>query len=699
VKAGEINMRNLKISTSLILVMVLSSLALLSSLPQLEGEEGSYPLLPSDPAIASALDYLRDAQTGSGDIGGPSTSAWAVMALAAAGEDPHEWRSSPGNPSIMEYLASLKDELNSATDWERQILAITAAGENPYDFDGVNCVAALEGFHHGVQVGEPSLLNDDIWSLLALVASDRKNSPAFTGALTTLKEMQNPDGGWGYGVDIGSDVDDTAAAIMALIAAGEDPNSEQISKALDYLKEAQNSDGGFPYSKGESSNSASTSWAILAIDAAGQDPTSSQWSKDGKNPVAYLLGLQNGDGSFQYILGQTSSPEWMTAYAVTALLGKPYPVKIIDVVHVKVRVEAPSGTIWSGDVALYGEFTVEAHNSGVSYTFSALTPLGALDAASRKGSFEYSVNDQYISMDLYVDSIGGESAQGMYGWLYRVNAVSTAYGACKGWLSNGPQLKDGDEILWYYGTVGVYPLRLTVDKATVLVDEPLEVKVETLSGEATHNPGQPWPETEWKPIEGVTVHGLATYQTEVGGTISVGFNESGVFELYADKWGETVEDQYIRSGRVKVSVLTPFRYEIRHEEQRFNVTVKTPVQVSEFNFNQSEKKISFKLSGGEERIPCLIEIPNTLLSGTFQVTVDGVPASFTTLTNETHTILSFYYMPSIHKVEITGTTVIPEFPSITAATATLSVLYVYVAYILTRNRKWKGRVRLETASS
>ena len=700
-------MKNLKILIlpTLIIVLLSSSLLLLfppalpSLTPQLGGE-GGYPLTPSDPAVASALNYLRGRQTMGGDIGGASTSAWAVMAVAAAGEDPHQWRKDPGSPSIMDYLASLRGELGSATDWERQILAITAAGDNPYSFEGFDYVASLEGFHSGVQIGDPSLLNDDVWGLMALAAADHAGSPAYTDALSVVRGMQNPDGGWGYAVGAASSVDDTAAALMALMAAGEDPGSKSISEALNYLRGAQNGDGGFPYVKGEASNTASTSWAVLAIRAVGLDPASSEWSRNGKSPIAYLLSLQSRDGSFQYMMGQTMGPEWMTAYAVAALIGKPYPVRIVDVVHVKVRVEAPSRTIWSGDVALQGEFTVEARNSGSSYTFSALTPLGALDAASRKGGFNYSVNDQYISFDLYVDSIGGVGSQGMYGWLYRVNGVSTSYGACKGWLGSGPQLRDGDEILWYYGTMGVYPLRLTVGEAVVLVGEPLEVRVESLSQEVTHSPGQAWPTPGWQPIGGVTVHGPATYQTGNTGAVTIRFDEPGVYEIYAEKWGEAVGDQYARSNRVRVSALRSFDYAATWKGQVFHVAVETPVQVSEFNFSQAEKKIGFKLSGGEEgvRTPCRVEVPLTLLSGTFRVTIDGLPAAFTSLTNGTHTILSFQYNPSVHNVEVIGTEVVPEFPGVAAAASTLLALAVYIHARRIIDRIRRGRLNPSKAS-
>ncbi|MGC8960865.1 MAG: hypothetical protein ACP5K1_00275, partial [Candidatus Bathyarchaeia archaeon] len=95
---------------------------------------------------------------------------------------------------------------------------------------------------------------------------------------------------------------------------------------------------------------------------------------------------------------------------------------------------------------------------------------------------------------------------------------------------------------------------------------------------------------------------------------------------------------------------------------------------------------------GGTRIPCRVEIPNTLLSGAFQVLVDGVPATFTRQTNGTHTILTFQYNPSVHNVEVTGTEVVPEFPSISAASILLTLallLYAYTGIIAGRGGRWR----------
>ena len=92
------------------LVLVLAALTV-PSVPILATD---FPLSPDDSVIANALDYLREIQGADGNIGGFAISAWAVMAIAAAGEDPNEW----GEPSIVDYLKEKTEKLewNKTTD-------------------------------------------------------------------------------------------------------------------------------------------------------------------------------------------------------------------------------------------------------------------------------------------------------------------------------------------------------------------------------------------------------------------------------------------------------------------------------------------------------------------------------------------------------------------------------------------------------
>ena len=280
-----------------------------------------FPLDASDAQITEALDYLAGEQQSDGKIAAFATSGWAVMAIAAAGEDPDSWTN--GGDSIVDYMRSNMDHLdaNKATDWERFILAVVAAGENPRDFGGVDCIATLLDFYDGTQIGDDGMLNDDFWGILALASIGETQGVA--DSKNFIINNQNSDGGWGWIVGDVSDADNTAAAISALLAAGQSSSSQVITDALAYLKSQQQNDGGF--SSEGSTNAGVDTWAINAIVDVGQSPVADAWRKSGNNPIGHLLSLQDTDGAFKWSATQRSSPEWMTAYAVIALLGGSWP--------------------------------------------------------------------------------------------------------------------------------------------------------------------------------------------------------------------------------------------------------------------------------------------------------------------------------------------------------------------------------------
>ncbi|MEM2123170.1 MAG: prenyltransferase/squalene oxidase repeat-containing protein, partial [Candidatus Bathyarchaeia archaeon] len=195
-----------------------------------------------------------------------------------------------------------------------------AAGDDPKSFGGKDCIRILKGFYNNGQLGDESLLNDDFWGLIALVSAGEEDQAIIDDIKAFIKANQNGDGGWSYGVGLPSDVDDTAAAIMALTATGEPKGSESIMKAVDYLKGRLSEDGGFIYDS--TSNSASDSLAIMALEALNVDLLGGEWTRNGVNPIGHLLSHQNSDGSFSWRAGWDGEARW-TAYAILALLGKP----------------------------------------------------------------------------------------------------------------------------------------------------------------------------------------------------------------------------------------------------------------------------------------------------------------------------------------------------------------------------------------
>jgi peptidoglycan hydrolase-like protein with peptidoglycan-binding domain len=247
-----------------------------------------------------------------------ATSAWAIMALSAAGE-------SPDTTPLQQTSGSTAIEL------EAPVLALTAAHQDPSSYPTTNLIEKLNSFYKDGQLGDSAALNDDIFGALALVSA---GTPLTDTTLVALKSYintnQNSDGGWPFSVGGTSDTNTTAAAIMALIALGSSPNSTAVTQGLAYLHTSQNTDGGFPYdpksSWGTSSDASSDAWVLMALTASGVDESS--WATASGTPKTDLLTYQTADGSFefQHGTGADSFTPVTTSYAVLALSGKTLPV-------------------------------------------------------------------------------------------------------------------------------------------------------------------------------------------------------------------------------------------------------------------------------------------------------------------------------------------------------------------------------------
>ncbi|MEX1997578.1 MAG: prenyltransferase/squalene oxidase repeat-containing protein [Candidatus Andersenbacteria bacterium] len=267
---------------------------------------------------AQALRYLRARQQGDGSIDGQITSAWSAIAFGANNE-----RASAvtvGSNSLAHALA--RTSLESALDVERLVLAVRAGGGDPRRFGGQNLVTKLKGYYHHNQIGEETLVNDDIFGVLALLAAGEPVSGnPIAATVQTILTKQTANGSW-VGIDI------TAAATQALQAyqrqGGEHNVQEALERARHYLQLNQDQYGGF----GE--NSASTAWALQAIIALGENPNDWQ-NTTGATPWHALLRYQSATGGFGW-RSHTDVSAFMTAYAAVALLGTPWPVTTLPVI-------------------------------------------------------------------------------------------------------------------------------------------------------------------------------------------------------------------------------------------------------------------------------------------------------------------------------------------------------------------------------
>jgi hypothetical protein len=257
-------------------------------------------------AVQDASRYLESRQRAGGgyaEPGGsamPGLTAWAVIGLRAAGKptatlaEPHA------------YLSASVGGLQSLTDAELVLTALAKLGDPaPALVERV-----LDARKPSGAIGPT--LNATMWGILSLRAA---GEPAPPGSIRYLLRHQHGSGGWSWTAGGAPDSNDTAAAVLALRAAGVGAKRPAIVRALRYLRGFQRADGGFELVRGRGSDVQSTAWAIQAFLAAETRP--------GAAAYGYLAGMQRADGSLRYSARYAVTPVWVTAQALPALARKP----------------------------------------------------------------------------------------------------------------------------------------------------------------------------------------------------------------------------------------------------------------------------------------------------------------------------------------------------------------------------------------
>lgn len=514
----------------------------------------SFLILPISPTfseqtteIQKAIQYLKT----------QTADPWITMALASAGETSLD----------LNYLKTVAGSLS--TDYEKTILALTAAGKDPRNFGDIDFIARLKSFYQSGQIGSQDLLNDDFWGILALVSSgENLSDPVIQAAKNFILTNQNSDGGWSYAKGGSSDTNDTAVAIMALLEAGVKPDDSVITKAVDFLKSSQNNDAGFPYHLGNESDSGSDAWVISAIYKLGQNPQ--DWSKDGQNPIEHLKSLQRTDGSFKWVASEDKGYPVLTAYAVIALTQNYYPINRLH----HLRIEGENNNICEANI-------------------KAKTALDIVQNGAEVCGYTYFIEQS--SWGPYLKKINNEEAHNLIGWLYFVNWQIPEIGAAD------YNLEPGDQVLWYFGEWGWLPTRLTLDNEKVESGESVKAKVEYFENSL------------WKSLSGAQIYvGSQAFTTNDDGEADITSNNTGIYQVYAQKSG------YVRSNKIALLVGEGISQNVDLKVEIMPPT--TPV-TPEIAFELSKSQIDFgKLVPGD-KTSSQISLVNT---GNSQLYVEGV---------------------------------------------------------------------------
>ena len=280
--------------------------------------------------IARQISFIAAAQNNDGGFGGASGqssselySAWVAMGLAAAGRDPLSL--SRDGHTVLDSIRGQAASLQGAGDLERTILALHACGVSVHSLPGGDPVKRLLRYRASDGSFE-HLGNLTAFAIFALRAAGyAPSSPIVHGAGSWLARQQDPDGGFGFATrGGGSDVDDTAAILQGLIDSRA-ASKQVLARASAYLVKAQNPDGGYPQESGGQSNAQSSAWAIQALTAAGRNVEAIH-RHGSRSPLGYLESLLAPDGSVRYSRTGAQTPVWVTAEALTAFAGKPFPI-------------------------------------------------------------------------------------------------------------------------------------------------------------------------------------------------------------------------------------------------------------------------------------------------------------------------------------------------------------------------------------
>jgi len=307
-----------------------------------------------------SLDYFHARQRQSGGFSESSQTSdanitpWVILAISATRENPSQWKL--GGASPVSYLqgidleaaaASTGTQANAPSFYAKCILAYKASGRPDLVYSAgskhIDLVAKLNSYRYSVDGHySPSTsgshafaaTNTTIWAILALKAAGETGT-YMDEAVTWLRNQQSANGGWGSQSGAEEDVDDTAAAVQALIAGGVTPGAAVISDALTFLHNRQRSDAGFPSLAGDGHSYAeSTAWAIQAITASGGDPGSAAWAKGSATPVSFLTARQLKSGAYEHRSGVLANSLMTTTQATIAITGRIFPFGMAsDTVH------------------------------------------------------------------------------------------------------------------------------------------------------------------------------------------------------------------------------------------------------------------------------------------------------------------------------------------------------------------------------
>ncbi|MEJ8777933.1 DUF4430 domain-containing protein [Pseudogracilibacillus sp. ICA-222130] len=260
-------------------------------------------------------------------------SDWLAISLYQSGEKlPKSYKDVFVKNVNEQIVGALKNGRLTITDVERLTLAALALEVDPRNVDGVNLIELIYNspdrtLYDGTVVDTMTYQGNNglAFALIALDAGqfDIPEDAKWTreAIIEELLENQRKDGAWNLNEQY--DVPNIDITAMVLTALAPYKNEDQVEKAIKdgfaFLSSVQNADGGFDGGEdvgGVTSEAASQ--VIIALTANGMDPKDEQFNRS-VNVVDHLLNYQLDNGGFTHLFGDSEANDMATEQAFLAL--------------------------------------------------------------------------------------------------------------------------------------------------------------------------------------------------------------------------------------------------------------------------------------------------------------------------------------------------------------------------------------------
>jgi trimeric autotransporter adhesin len=488
-----------------------------------------------DDAILGAVSWLKKGITSGGDY---KINDWNVLALSLAGEDIN---TDTYKKSGKGYIDFKKETINSETTtstaitvYAKNIMGLMAAGYDPSYFEGHDLLQELT---KRVEVGDDSLTGE-AWGMIALSSAGADYNK--TVPVKYIETKQNSDGGYGWIPSAPSDVDTTAMVIYALDMSVQNRSGDKsINKALEFLKHSLKD-----MEKDKTKETVeSLSQILMALRASSEDLNS--YKINGNSLELEIIKFRNSDGGFKHDIKGTSNEistyqtlialEFYKQYKNLYTTLASYEKNALPKVSANIRIEGIDKTIVSNNYKLnnriVNDYNGKAYDSKIISAYAFL--MKALKDNNISSVADYSYGAPYVST---INNIKGGKFGGWDGWMFLVNGMDP------GKAMTDVDIKEGDNIVVYYGDYGIAPILLDIKTK---IDQASNIYLEiaaTVSG---------------KPTQGITINidGKNVGVTGDNGILNYKIDKSQEITIFAENNDKDGKPLNIRSEATSLNIV------------------------------------------------------------------------------------------------------------------------------------------------